>query len=113
MEGEFSFINTLSCFLLHTPPFPVLSTYSGSCTYSQQDCVSWYSVLFTSIYSLLRYPIHFTFDRVFFFFFCKDTNLTAMSSSILHQCPSCGHISDISQSLAAFIENPHCTQVVS
>ncbi|KAJ5739700.1 hypothetical protein N7533_012484 [Penicillium manginii] len=33
-----------------------------------------------------------------------------MSSSILHQCPSCGHISDISQSLAAFIENPHCTQ---
>jgi hypothetical protein len=35
-----------------------------------------------------------------------------MSSSILHQCPFCGHISDISLSLAAFIENPHCAQVV-
>ncbi|GLI72338.1 hypothetical protein PoHVEF18_000510 [Penicillium ochrochloron] len=33
-----------------------------------------------------------------------------MSSSILHQCPFCGHISDISLSLAAFIENPHCAQ---
>ena len=35
-----------------------------------------------------------------------------MSSSILHQCPFCGHVSDISLSLAAFIENPHCSQVV-
>ncbi|KAJ5647558.1 hypothetical protein N7490_003930 [Penicillium lividum] len=33
-----------------------------------------------------------------------------MSSSILHQCPFCGHVSDISLSLAAFIENPHCIQ---
>ncbi|KAJ6044654.1 uncharacterized protein N7446_002848 [Penicillium canescens] len=33
-----------------------------------------------------------------------------MSSSILHQCPHCGHTSDISNSLAAFIENPHCKQ---
>ncbi|CAG8381400.1 unnamed protein product [Penicillium salamii] len=33
-----------------------------------------------------------------------------MSSSILHQCPQCGHVSDISHALAAFIENPHCTQ---
>lgn len=33
-----------------------------------------------------------------------------MSSSILHQCPSCGHVSDISLSLATFIENPHCDQ---
>ncbi|KAI2788499.1 hypothetical protein POX_e06515 [Penicillium oxalicum] len=33
-----------------------------------------------------------------------------MSSSILHQCPFCGHVSDISLSLAAFIENPHCAQ---
>ncbi|KAJ5321072.1 hypothetical protein N7476_004074 [Penicillium atrosanguineum] len=33
-----------------------------------------------------------------------------MSSSILHQCPSCGHASDISLSLAAFIENPNCNQ---
>ncbi|KAJ5343517.1 hypothetical protein N7541_008229 [Penicillium brevicompactum] len=33
-----------------------------------------------------------------------------MSSSILHQCPQCGHVSDISNALAAFIENPHCTQ---
>lgn len=36
-----------------------------------------------------------------------------MSSSILHQCPHCGHVSDISNALAAFIENPHCKQVVS
>lgn len=35
----------------------------------------------------------------------------AMSSSILHQCPHCGHASDISNALAAFIENPHCKQV--
>lgn len=34
-----------------------------------------------------------------------------MSSSILHQCPFCGHVSDISLSLPAFIENPHCIQV--
>lgn len=34
-----------------------------------------------------------------------------MSSSILHQCPHCGHASDISNALAAFIENPHCKQV--
>ncbi|CAG8086844.1 unnamed protein product [Penicillium olsonii] len=33
-----------------------------------------------------------------------------MSASILHQCPQCGHVSDISNALAAFIENPHCTQ---
>ncbi|KAJ6113720.1 hypothetical protein N7523_007037 [Penicillium sp. IBT 18751x] len=33
-----------------------------------------------------------------------------MSSSILHQCPSCGHVSDISLCLAAFIENPNCNQ---
>ncbi|KAJ5913467.1 hypothetical protein N7504_002350 [Penicillium tannophilum] len=33
-----------------------------------------------------------------------------MSSSVLHQCPFCGHVSDISLSLAAFIENPHCIQ---
>ncbi|KAJ5944905.1 hypothetical protein N7516_005073 [Penicillium verrucosum] len=33
-----------------------------------------------------------------------------MSSSILHQCPHCGHASDISNALAAFIENPHCKQ---
>ncbi|OQE47291.1 hypothetical protein PENCOP_c001G08111 [Penicillium coprophilum] len=33
-----------------------------------------------------------------------------MSSSILHQCPHCGHVSDISNALAAFIENPHCKQ---
>ncbi|OOQ86089.1 hypothetical protein PEBR_24299 [Penicillium brasilianum] len=33
-----------------------------------------------------------------------------MSSSILHQCPFCSHISDISLSLASFIENPHCAQ---
>ncbi|KAF7712709.1 Uncharacterized protein PECH_006786 [Penicillium ucsense] len=33
-----------------------------------------------------------------------------MSSSILHQCSLCGHVSDISLSLAAFIENPHCVQ---
>ncbi|KAJ5736669.1 uncharacterized protein N7483_001794 [Penicillium malachiteum] len=33
-----------------------------------------------------------------------------MSSSILHQCPFCGHVSDISLSLPSFIENPHCIQ---
>ncbi|KAJ5678590.1 hypothetical protein N7462_006834 [Penicillium macrosclerotiorum] len=33
-----------------------------------------------------------------------------MSSSILHQCPFCGHLSDISLALAAFLENPHCNQ---
>ncbi|KAJ5157560.1 uncharacterized protein N7482_008660 [Penicillium canariense] len=33
-----------------------------------------------------------------------------MSSSILHQCPFCGHVSDIALALAAFIENPHCAQ---
>ncbi|KAJ5585335.1 uncharacterized protein N7459_005135 [Penicillium hispanicum] len=33
-----------------------------------------------------------------------------MSSSILHQCQFCGHVSDISLSLASFIENPHCNQ---
>lgn len=36
-----------------------------------------------------------------------------MSSSILHQCAFCGHVSDISPSLAAFVENPHCNQVVT
>ncbi|KAJ5172281.1 hypothetical protein N7492_004874 [Penicillium capsulatum] len=33
-----------------------------------------------------------------------------MSSSILHQCSFCGHVSDISLGLAAFIENPYCNQ---
>ncbi|KAJ5894415.1 hypothetical protein N7495_006106 [Penicillium taxi] len=33
-----------------------------------------------------------------------------MSSSILHQCPFCNHVSDISLSLPEFIENPHCNQ---
>ncbi|KAJ5818290.1 hypothetical protein N7474_003881 [Penicillium riverlandense] len=33
-----------------------------------------------------------------------------MSSSILHQCPFCGHVSDISLALAAFVENPHCSK---
>ncbi|ODM22215.1 hypothetical protein SI65_03061 [Aspergillus cristatus] len=33
-----------------------------------------------------------------------------MSSSTLHRCPSCGQITDISTSLAAFIEDPHCSQ---
>ncbi|KAL3470683.1 hypothetical protein BJX99DRAFT_251032 [Aspergillus californicus] len=33
-----------------------------------------------------------------------------ISSSILHSCPFCGHISDISEMLADFVGNPHCTQ---
>ncbi|KAL4930587.1 uncharacterized protein BDV17DRAFT_258010 [Aspergillus undulatus] len=33
-----------------------------------------------------------------------------MSSSILHNCPFCGHATDISEMLADFIGNPHCTQ---
>ncbi|KAL4985064.1 hypothetical protein BDW68DRAFT_189993 [Aspergillus falconensis] len=33
-----------------------------------------------------------------------------MSSSILHSCPSCGHVTDISQILADFVGDPHCTQ---
>lgn len=35
-----------------------------------------------------------------------------MSSSIMHRCQFCGQITDISTSLVAFIENPHCSQVV-
>ncbi|KAL6235133.1 hypothetical protein BDW75DRAFT_230536 [Aspergillus navahoensis] len=33
-----------------------------------------------------------------------------MSSSILHNCPSCGHVTDISEILAGFVADPHCTQ---
>ncbi|KAL4996861.1 hypothetical protein BDV10DRAFT_195637 [Aspergillus recurvatus] len=33
-----------------------------------------------------------------------------MSSSILHSCPSCGHVTDISEILADFVGDPHCTQ---
>ncbi|KAJ0420709.1 hypothetical protein BJY00DRAFT_301439 [Aspergillus carlsbadensis] len=33
-----------------------------------------------------------------------------MSSSILHSCPFCGHVTDISEILADFVGNPHCTQ---
>ncbi|GFN10215.1 hypothetical protein AtubIFM55763_009926 [Aspergillus tubingensis] len=33
-----------------------------------------------------------------------------MSSSILHSCPCCGQVTDISNALAAFIENPYCSQ---
>ncbi|KAL2828637.1 hypothetical protein BDW59DRAFT_159439 [Aspergillus cavernicola] len=33
-----------------------------------------------------------------------------MSSSILHSCPFCGHVTDISEVLADFVGNPHCTQ---
>ncbi|KAL4900622.1 hypothetical protein BDW74DRAFT_161825 [Aspergillus multicolor] len=33
-----------------------------------------------------------------------------MSSSILHSCPFCGHITDVSVILADFADNPHCTQ---
>ncbi|KAL4868746.1 hypothetical protein BDV12DRAFT_168915 [Aspergillus spectabilis] len=33
-----------------------------------------------------------------------------MSSSILHSCPFCGHVTDISEILAEFVGNPHCTQ---
>ncbi|KAL2808692.1 hypothetical protein BJX63DRAFT_424443 [Aspergillus granulosus] len=33
-----------------------------------------------------------------------------MSSSILHNCPFCGHVTDISEILADFVGNPHCTQ---
>ncbi|KAL3441132.1 hypothetical protein BJX65DRAFT_299937 [Aspergillus insuetus] len=33
-----------------------------------------------------------------------------MSSSILHSCPFCGHVTDISDILADFVGNPHCTQ---
>ncbi|KAL3457790.1 hypothetical protein BJX64DRAFT_268251 [Aspergillus heterothallicus] len=34
----------------------------------------------------------------------------AMSSSILHSCPFCGHVTDISEILSDFVGNPHCTQ---
>ncbi|KAL3430807.1 hypothetical protein BDV09DRAFT_177732 [Aspergillus tetrazonus] len=33
-----------------------------------------------------------------------------MSSSILHSCPSCGHVTDISEILTDFVGDPHCTQ---
>lgn len=33
-----------------------------------------------------------------------------MSTSILHNCPFCGCVSDKSTSFAAFVENPHCRQ---
>ncbi|PGH01298.1 hypothetical protein GX51_05353 [Blastomyces parvus] len=33
-----------------------------------------------------------------------------MSSSVLHHCTYCGHDSEISNSLAAFAENPYCRQ---
>ncbi|KAL4949717.1 hypothetical protein BDW69DRAFT_173782 [Aspergillus filifer] len=33
-----------------------------------------------------------------------------MSSSILHSCPSCGHVTDISEILADFVGNPHCNK---
>ncbi|KAL4788997.1 hypothetical protein BDV19DRAFT_383467 [Aspergillus venezuelensis] len=33
-----------------------------------------------------------------------------MSSSIMHDCPSCGHVTDISEILADFVGNPHCNQ---
>ncbi|PWY76344.1 hypothetical protein BO94DRAFT_197308 [Aspergillus sclerotioniger CBS 115572] len=33
-----------------------------------------------------------------------------MSSSILHSCPCCGQVTDISNALAAFIQNPYCSQ---
>ncbi|KAL4975789.1 hypothetical protein BDW66DRAFT_160237 [Aspergillus desertorum] len=33
-----------------------------------------------------------------------------MSSSILHNCPSCGHVTIISEILADFVGDPHCTQ---
>ncbi|KAL2864545.1 uncharacterized protein BJX67DRAFT_360788 [Aspergillus lucknowensis] len=33
-----------------------------------------------------------------------------MSSSILHSCPFCAHVTDISEILADFVGNPHCTQ---
>ncbi|KAL4801215.1 hypothetical protein BDV18DRAFT_149801 [Aspergillus unguis] len=33
-----------------------------------------------------------------------------MSSSIIHSCPFCGHVTDISDILADFVGNPHCTQ---
>ncbi|KAL4940791.1 hypothetical protein BDV06DRAFT_223729 [Aspergillus oleicola] len=33
-----------------------------------------------------------------------------MSSSILHSCPFCGHVTDISEILADFVGNPHCNQ---
>ncbi|RAK98321.1 uncharacterized protein BO80DRAFT_387530 [Aspergillus ibericus CBS 121593] len=33
-----------------------------------------------------------------------------MSSSILHSCPCCGQVTDISNGLAAFIEDPYCSQ---
>ncbi|KAL2857699.1 hypothetical protein BJY01DRAFT_201871 [Aspergillus pseudoustus] len=33
-----------------------------------------------------------------------------MSSSIFHSCPFCGHVTDISEILADFVGNPHCTQ---
>ncbi|KAL4913188.1 hypothetical protein BDW62DRAFT_193067 [Aspergillus aurantiobrunneus] len=33
-----------------------------------------------------------------------------MSSSIVHSCPFCGHITNISEILADFVGNPHCTK---
>ncbi|PGH18738.1 hypothetical protein AJ79_00151 [Helicocarpus griseus UAMH5409] len=33
-----------------------------------------------------------------------------MSTSVLHHCTYCGHASEISNSLAAFAENPYCRQ---
>ncbi|KAL4875588.1 hypothetical protein BJY04DRAFT_211229 [Aspergillus karnatakaensis] len=33
-----------------------------------------------------------------------------MSSPILHSCPFCGHVTDISEILTEFVGNPHCTQ---
>ncbi|KAL4783469.1 hypothetical protein BJX76DRAFT_329739 [Aspergillus varians] len=36
--------------------------------------------------------------------------LRTMSASILHSCPFCGHVTDISEILADFVGNPHCTQ---